>query len=574
MIHTQPRTAADAPLSADSAFVVHLSAIAGEPLESVCGRVEHITSGNSTRFGSLAELLGFMRRTVAMLVLLLAVAAPAWSRDEDACLTGSDPSVGEDAAQIAMLRSRVDLACPCASFDGSRGKARRDYTRCIKGVTDAAIESGELRPKCKARVKKALQQSICGQVPELQMLPCIEATERGKISCKIRSAVACQDKRGRQRTACPAAVNCIDAADDNGDYLVDSSDSGACVVLTATPTTIPTSSPTPTATPTFEDTATPTSTSTATPSETATATATRADTPTATVTIAYTPTATQTFADTPTATQTATPTPTAEAGWTWCANEHGICLLPGGREVRFGVDGRYTGKYVTATSVDCTREEFGDPALGVLKHCEYFLAGPTYTPTVGPTSTPTTCGSGPILPRVEVNIDEAPQFPPLPPNPLANQCNPQTLIGGGCAIEELDGTVDNIFDASATIDGSRCPDDPAPSYHWELFKPPTLSGTPYASSGITGYHNAVLLIRPSSLPSLSNSAAGTDTLWRVKLTVVSAVTGESSVTWFRFGYLGSSLTLQMSTDCQRIGHLQGNECTITAINGLPPTEPT
>jgi len=48
----------------------------------------------------------------------------------------------------------------------------------------------------------------------------------------------------------------------------------------------------------------------------------------------------------------------------------------------------------------------------------------------------------------------------------------------------------------------------------------------------------------------------------------------STVSWFRFDYQQSTLTLQMSTDCQRIGHLEGNACTITAINGLPATEPT
>ena len=46
------------------------------------------------------------------------------------------------------------------------------------------------------------------------------------------------------------------------------------------------------------------------------------------------------------------------------------------------------------------------------------------------------------------------------------------------------------------------------------------------------------------------------------------------MSWFRFDYQQSTLTLQMSTDCQRIGHLEGNACTITAINGLPATEPT
>jgi hypothetical protein len=83
----------------------------------------------------------------------------------------------------------------------------------------------------------------------------------------------------------------------------------------------------------------------------------------------------------------------------------------------------------------------------------------------------------------------------------------------------------------------------------------------------------VLQIRPSSLPSLTGSEAGQDIFWRVRLTI--SINGSpSTVSWFRFDYQQSTLTLQMSTDCQRIGHLQGDECTIEAINGLPPTEPT
>lgn len=44
-------TATPVPLSVDAAFVVHLTATEAAP-ESACGRVEHITSGQSTRFAS------------------------------------------------------------------------------------------------------------------------------------------------------------------------------------------------------------------------------------------------------------------------------------------------------------------------------------------------------------------------------------------------------------------------------------------------------------------------------------------------------------------------------------------
>ena len=49
------------PSPADSAFVVHLMATEVEPPEIVRGRIEHISSGQWTRFASVTELIEFMR---------------------------------------------------------------------------------------------------------------------------------------------------------------------------------------------------------------------------------------------------------------------------------------------------------------------------------------------------------------------------------------------------------------------------------------------------------------------------------------------------------------------------------
>lgn len=203
---------------------------------------------------------------------------------------------------------------------------------------------------------------------------------------------------------------------------------------------------------------------------------------------------------------------------------------------------------------------------------------PSTTPTATPTNTPTPtpCASGgPIVAHVVVNDPDDPQVVVLPPAPEANSCDPQSLLGGGCEINGLDGTIVNIFDASASVDPARCPGDPAPSFHWELFRPPGLGGTPYSAAGITGYHGAVLTIRENSFPALEDSEAAGDPNWRVLLTIQSNVSPfDVTQKWFQFEYTSSSLTLQMSTDCQRIGHVQYPECTIEAANGLPATEPT
>ena len=459
-------------MSVDAAFVVHLTTTAAAP-DSACGRVEHITSGQSTRFASGAELLAFMRQIVATVVCLVAFALPAWG--DATCLTGSEPETQGDAAAIAAVRSGIDTACPCAHFDGTRRSARRDYLRCVRRVLDTAVDAGALRAKCKAPMKRAFQASTCGRKPSLEALPCIETTTAGKIRCAIRPAAACRPKPGRyERVACPEYVTCVDAGDDNGDYRVDRLDSGACV---------PTPSPTPGTTATSSPSSTPT----------ATATATASDTPTAT----------------PADTATATPIDTATA-----------------------------------------------------------------TPTATSTLTATACtASGPILPRIDVNADDDPQVVLLPPAPGSGSCAPQTLLGGGCSIAGLDGTIVNVFDAGATVDGARCPGDPPPSFHWEIFRPPGLGGTPYAVAGVSGYYGPVLTILPHSFPALEDSDASTDPNWRVRLTIESNVFPFQSVQrWFKFAYTSSALTLQMSADCLRIGHIQGEECTIEASNGLPSTE--
>jgi hypothetical protein len=58
-------SAAKAPLSVHWAFVVHLRISSKVARGQVAGRVEHVVSGQSTQFNSLAELLAFMARVLA-----------------------------------------------------------------------------------------------------------------------------------------------------------------------------------------------------------------------------------------------------------------------------------------------------------------------------------------------------------------------------------------------------------------------------------------------------------------------------------------------------------------------------
>ena len=131
----------------------------------------------------------------------------------------------------------------------------------------------------------------------------------------------------------------------------------------------------------------------------------------------------------------------------------------------------------------------------------------------------------------------------------------------------------NFFDASTSINQQRG-DSSDLTFRWEIFFPPTLQSAPYASNGISGYLSPVLTIQWSSLPSLADTAAGTDQFWRAKLTVTSLQSPSlQTVVYFRFLYLGTDLSYDMSTACQEIGHIDGVYCTSVAANGLPTSEP-
>jgi hypothetical protein len=81
---------------------------------------------------------------------------------------------------------------------------------------------------------------------------------------------------------------------------------------------------------------------------------------------------------------------TSTMTWTACGNEGSTCSFSGTREVRFGANGVYTSKMITA-STPCTTAVFGDPIHGVAKSCSY--AGTATVPPATATPTFTACAS-------------------------------------------------------------------------------------------------------------------------------------------------------------------------------------
>ena len=57
--------------------------------------------------------------------------------------------------------------------------------------------------------------------------------------------------------------------------------------------------------------------------------------------------------------------------WVFCATEGGNCRVPRPTSVRFGADGAYQTIRGVTSGIACTTDEFGDPARGKPKQCEY-----------------------------------------------------------------------------------------------------------------------------------------------------------------------------------------------------------
>lgn len=62
--------------------------------------------------------------------------------------------------------------------------------------------------------------------------------------------------------------------------------------------------------------------------------------------------------------------PPSTTTWIFCAMENRICAFTGTKLVRYGAGSTFTSR--TATNVIfCSKVVFGDPLVGVVKHCDY-----------------------------------------------------------------------------------------------------------------------------------------------------------------------------------------------------------
>ena len=157
---------------------------------------------------------------IALLTLVLSITAA--HAGKLTCLTGTDPIVGNDAYQLALARSILigfNVDCPCGSFDGSPGKTHADWMRCLKTHDDAGglFRNGYIRPQCKSTLLKQANAATCGYASSLTAAPCVKKSLAGKVTCAIKPSAQCVDKPGKFSQLTCAWLDCVEAADANGD---------------------------------------------------------------------------------------------------------------------------------------------------------------------------------------------------------------------------------------------------------------------------------------------------------------------------------------------------------------------
>jgi hypothetical protein len=160
------------------------------------------------------------------IILIAALLTPTVARAAKlTCLTGTDPSVANDAWQLARAREVIEFfgGCGCQTLSAA------DFVRCQKKNIDTVINAGSVRRQCRNTLIKEFKQTACAST-DPSALPCVKKTLGGKVTCAIKPRAQCSDAPGRYtQVACSSFfLFCAESADTNNDGLIGAGDSGAC----------------------------------------------------------------------------------------------------------------------------------------------------------------------------------------------------------------------------------------------------------------------------------------------------------------------------------------------------------
>jgi dienelactone hydrolase len=135
------------------------------------------------------------------------------------CLTGGP--ILDDQRDLAALRTAIDAACPCASFDGTPGANRPSYRRCARAVRDAAVANGELRLECRANATRGYSDTTCGAVGKVACGRVTPTSRSKPVSCSIKAPDRCADGAKYTENACASQTHCSDVVEWTAGTCVD-----------------------------------------------------------------------------------------------------------------------------------------------------------------------------------------------------------------------------------------------------------------------------------------------------------------------------------------------------------------
>jgi hypothetical protein len=174
--------------------------------------------------------MGRRRARAAAFWLSIAVSAgllaptSAWA-GTFSCVTGDPATINsaQDLADLQAMRAIVDGACACDGFT-----THRAYYICARDL----ISQFPTRSACKREAKKIFRKSTCGYSATTlgPRIPCVRVTSSGAIRCTVKTQGRCPNVPGPTfaQTPCPGYDYCVDAADTDGNLVIDGSDTGVC----------------------------------------------------------------------------------------------------------------------------------------------------------------------------------------------------------------------------------------------------------------------------------------------------------------------------------------------------------
>ena len=174
--------------------------------------------------GRLRARATAFRLSVAILAGLLVAPTSVWA-GKLSCVTG-DPAVinpAQDLADLQAMRAIVDGACACDGFT-----THRAYFVCARNL----ISAFPSRTSCKRVAKKIFRKSTCAYPVTTKgpRIPCVRVTSSGAVRCTVKVQGRCPNVPGPTftQTPCPGFDYCVDAADTDGNLIIDGTDTGVC----------------------------------------------------------------------------------------------------------------------------------------------------------------------------------------------------------------------------------------------------------------------------------------------------------------------------------------------------------